>query len=83
MRSTSIKPAEEAIAGWVLVEKFDDNRLRFKRPASAKRNDMNLPAHINPYRTTFGMSEAGFAFGIIGVLVLVGGLVALLVWLLA
>jgi hypothetical protein len=26
---------EEGRAGWVLVEKFDDNRLRLKRPASA------------------------------------------------
>jgi hypothetical protein len=74
--------AEEAAAGWVMVEKFDDNRLRFKRPASAKRNDYNLPAHINPYRTTYGMSEAGLAFRIMGIMALVGGLIALLVWLL-
>jgi hypothetical protein len=74
--------AEESVAGWVLVEKFDDNRLRFKRPASAKRNDYNLPAHVNPYRTTIGMSEAGLAFTIMGVMVAVAGLIALLVWLL-
>jgi hypothetical protein len=75
--------AEESVAGWVLVEKFDDNRLRFKRPASAKRNDFNLPPNINPYRTTIGMSEAGLAFTIMGIMALVGGLIALLVWLLA
>jgi hypothetical protein len=75
--------AEESVAGWVLVEKFDDNRLRFKRPASAKRNDMNLPPHINPYRTTYGMSEAGLAFTVIGVMAIVGGLIALLMWLFA
>ena len=75
--------AEESVAGWVLVEKFDDNRLRFKRPASAKRNDFNLPPHVNPYRTNIGMSEAGLAFTIMGIMALVGGLVALLVWLLA
>lgn len=74
--------AEESVAGWVMVEKFDDNRLRFKRPASAKRNDFNLPPHVNPYRTTIGMGEAGLAFTIMGVMVLVGGLIALLVWLL-
>ncbi len=28
--------AEEAQAGWVLVEKFDNGRLRLKRPASAR-----------------------------------------------
>jgi hypothetical protein len=74
--------AEESVAGWVLVEKFDDNRLRFKRPASARRNDYNLPAHVNPYRTTLGLSEAGLAFLIMGIMAGVGGLIALLVWLL-
>lgn len=75
--------AEEAVAGWMMVEKFDDNRLRFKRPASAKRNDYNLPPHINPYRTTYGMSEAGLAFTILGIAALVGGFIALFVWLFA
>ncbi|MBW8011677.1 MAG: hypothetical protein FVQ83_10630 [Chloroflexi bacterium] len=40
---------EEALSGWKLIEKFDDNRIRFKRPASAKRNDATLPAYIEPY----------------------------------
>lgn len=71
--------AEEAAAGWVLVEKFDDNRLRFKRPASAKRNDFNLPAQINPYRTTYGISEGGLAFTILGIMAAVGGLIAILI----
>ena len=71
--------AEEAAAGWVMVEKFDDNRIRFKRPAAARRNDLNLPQHINPYRTSTGMSEAGLAFTIMGVLALAGGLIFLLV----
>jgi hypothetical protein len=75
--------AEEAPAGWVMVEKFDDNRIRFKRPAAAKRNDFNLPPHINPYRTTFGMSDAGLAFTIIGTLALAGGVIFLLVYLLS
>src|SRR5436309_2455427 len=30
---------EEGRAGWILVEKFDDKRLRLKRPASARRGD--------------------------------------------
>ena len=34
--------AEEAVSGWKFVEKFDDNRLRFKRPASARRNGSTL-----------------------------------------
>lgn len=74
--------AEEAMAGWKMVEKFDDNRLRFKRPASAKRNDYNLPPGVDPYRTTYGISEVGLAMTILGVMAVVGGLIALLVWLL-
>jgi hypothetical protein len=47
--------SDEAQCGWVLVEKFDDCRLRFKRPASAR----NLPAPIgiDPYRTNYGFSQ--------------------------
>lgn len=74
--------AEEALAGWKMVEKFDDNRLRFKRSASAKRNDYNLPPGIDPYRTTYGMTEFGLAMLILGVLGGAGGLIALLIWLL-
>jgi hypothetical protein len=74
--------AEEAVAGWVMVEKFDDNRIRFKRPASAQRNDYNLPPGIDPYRTTYGMSEGGLALSIIGVMVGIGGIIALLAYLL-
>ena len=45
---------EEARAGWVLVEKFDNSRLRLKRPASAREWDGKL--HIDPYRTYVGAS---------------------------
>lgn len=75
--------AEESVAGWKFVEKFDDNRLRFKRPASAQRRDMTLPPGVDPYRTTYGISDVGLAFTILGVLAAAGILVALLVWLLA
>jgi hypothetical protein len=74
--------AEETAAGWVLVEKFDDNRLRFKRPASAKHNDHNLPAHINPYRTTTGNSKVGLAFTLFGILAGVAALIGMLISLL-
>jgi hypothetical protein len=47
--------AEEARSGWELVEKFDDSRLRFKRPAAAR--NIPAPAGIDPYRTTYGMSQ--------------------------
>ena len=46
--------AEEAAAGWILVEKFDDMRLRFKRPLSARNLPPEGPGTIDPYRTTYG-----------------------------
>jgi len=47
--------AEEALAGWTLVEKFDDRRVRLKRPAVAREKDSTL--RFDPYRTVVGMSE--------------------------
>lgn len=44
---------EEASAGWILLEKLDDRRIRFKRPIAMReviRADL-LP--IDPYRTTY------------------------------
>jgi hypothetical protein len=57
--------SEEQRAGWVLVEKFDNSRLRFKRPASAKVND-HRQVGIDPYRTTYGMGSAAFGLLIAG-----------------
>lgn len=50
---------EEAEVGWILLEKLDDRRVRFKRPI-ALRDALrsNLPA-FDPYRTHYGpMSNA-------------------------
>lgn len=74
--------AEEAISGWILVEKFDNGRLRFKRPASARRKDAMLPPGIDPYRTQYGMGEGQIALVVLGVLVFLGGLIGSLIWLL-
>ncbi|MGH9900653.1 MAG: hypothetical protein ACRD68_02320 [Pyrinomonadaceae bacterium] len=60
---------EEARAGWVLLEKFDDSRLRFKRPLSARDKDGALS--FDPYRTQYGIGEGSIAALII-VAVLVG-----------
>lgn len=54
--------AQEAQAGWTLVEKFDNSRIRLKRPASARARDDSL-GH-DPYRTNYGMRE-GTMVGII------------------
>jgi hypothetical protein len=49
---------EESQAGWELVEKFDNSRVRFKRPRSARENDSRLPQGMDPYRTNYGMDSA-------------------------
>ena len=63
---------EEAQAGWVMLEKLDDSRIRFKRPRSARAKDAYLPDGVDPYRTQYGTHTTRQA-----VLVVVAGLVAL------
>jgi len=65
---------EEARAGWVLVEKFDNGRIRLKRPHSARSADATPGP--DPYRTSVGMSEGALAavilvsvFGGVGIVI--------------
>lgn len=45
---------EEAEVGWILLEKLDDRRVRFKRPIALREAvRSNLPA-FDPYRTHYG-----------------------------
>jgi hypothetical protein len=45
---------EEAEVGWILLEKLDDRRVRFKRPIEIRDTQRsNLPA-FDPYRTHYG-----------------------------
>ncbi|MEG4515812.1 MULTISPECIES: hypothetical protein [unclassified Microcoleus] len=45
---------EEAQVGWILLEKLDDRRVRFKRPIALRDAPMpNLPT-FDPYRTHYG-----------------------------
>jgi hypothetical protein len=48
---------EEAQSGWVLLEKLDDRRVRFKRPIALREivNSELLP--IDPYRSHYGSSS--------------------------
>jgi hypothetical protein len=62
---------EEAVAGWSMVEKFDDNRVRFKRPRSAREQDAYLPDGVNPYRTQYGPPAVFYAALVIGVMLVV------------
>jgi hypothetical protein len=70
---------EEGRAGWVLVEKFDDSRLRLKRPATARERDGKLD--IDPYRTYVGLTPnavAGIVIGItVGVMLALFSVIAL------
>ena len=68
---------EESRAGWVLVEKFDNTRIRLKRRAKARERDGNL--NFDPYRTFIGPSPNTIALLIAGVIlagmaVVVGGI---------
>jgi hypothetical protein len=64
---------DEARAGWVLVEKFDNSRLRLKRPEAARQRDIKLD--FDPYRTDVGATQNVVALaivgGIVGVMLLV------------
>ncbi len=64
--------AQETQAGWVLVEKFDDQRVRLKRPASDRRRDDLLPPGYDPYRTQHGLSAEDLALRILLTLALIG-----------
>src|SRR5258706_9884148 len=41
--------ADEARAGWAMLEKFDNSRVRMKRPVAARSGDARLGS--DPYRT--------------------------------
>ena len=60
---------EEARAGWVMLEKFDNRRVRFKRPRRVRTRDTLLPPGVDPYRTRYGSPTAQYAV-LIGVLVM-------------
>lgn len=66
---------QEARAGWTMVEKFDNSRIRFKRPQQARLNDATLPPGVDPYRVHYGLPPSAYAaLLMLTVLVLVFGL---------
>jgi hypothetical protein len=71
--------AEEAEAGWELVEKFDHARIRLKRRISWREKDAHLP--WDPYRTYVGISEKrmgliilAIVFGILAIMCILAAL---------
>lgn len=59
---------EEKVAGWTLVEKFDNSRIRLKRSASA-RTDCSVTT-FDPYRSYVGMSETALGLRIAAAIVI-------------
>jgi hypothetical protein len=57
---------EEKKGGWVLVEKFDDQRIRLKRPAGAKAGQGELADGYDPYRTTVGNAHYALVLAAVG-----------------
>jgi hypothetical protein len=69
---------EEGRAGWVLVEKFDDQRLRLKRRSDAQAHD--YAADFDVYRTYVGRTpqQQGMQVlaWVLGITLLIVGVVA-------
>jgi len=66
---------EEALSGWEMLEKFDNKRVRFRRPIEARKRDPMLPDYVDPYRTQYGSSPQATAI-LIGVILLLLGVFA-------
>jgi hypothetical protein len=71
---------EEARGGWVLVEKFDDSRIRLKRLARRKplADQQDVDGGYDPYRSYVGPEGKYFLIVIAIWLVLALGLLAFL-----
>ncbi len=68
---------EERLAGWELFEKLDNQRVRFKRPISARTNDSQLK--FDAYRTQVGWLNRTPSFIIPLILVFLISLVSIAV----
>ena len=67
---------EEAKAGWEMLEKFDDYRIRFKRRVDKRSGDRYL--EIDPYRTHLGLGQGKIVIAIIAAsFLLVGVFIAI------
>jgi len=67
---------KEARAGWELLEKFDDYRLRFKRRVEKRSMDSHL--EIDPYRSQVGSPNSVAIALIIGIFIALAGVLVLL-----
>lgn len=62
---------EEAESGWLLLEKLDDRRVRFRRPMALREIIKPEFLHHDPYRTRYGYSSGSFGSWIFGLAFLV------------
>jgi hypothetical protein len=71
---------DEARAGWNMLEKFDNSRVRVRRPVAARSGDASLG--FDAYRTWVGITEnqltARIVLTIVGVLAFAAGMIAFL-----
>jgi hypothetical protein len=63
---------DEKLGGWTLVEKFDDCRVRLKRPAGTKVIPSDFADGYDPYRTNVGMSQAAIVMLVLGITAALG-----------
>jgi hypothetical protein len=63
---------EEADSGWILLEKLDDRRIRFKRPLATAQIQNAEYLEIDPYRSHYGSSAPSLSW-----LVAIGAFIAL------
>jgi hypothetical protein len=63
---------EEADSGWILLEKLDDRRIRFKRPLATAQIQNTEYLEIDPYRSHYGSSAPSLSW-----LVALGAFIAL------
>jgi hypothetical protein len=71
---------EEGQAGWELVEKLDDGRVRLRRSIECRTKDAHLTQ--DPYRTRIGIGEVQLVFIILGSVFGTLGFIALMVFVL-
>ncbi len=66
---------EEALSGWEMIEKFDNERIRFKRRVTMRSQDSL--AETDPYRTDLGFSKERVKKLLLGGLFVLGGAILL------
>lgn len=70
---------EEARSGWEMVEKFDDQRVRFKRRIEKRKEDQ-YHQDLDPYRTTVGIGQGKLAAVIVASVLLGTGIALAIVF---